>query len=234
MIIVFSSIKGGTGKSTLAFHIAVQAFLEQMDVYTYDLDFPQFSFSSYYNNRKDNSSLQVWPNHFVISDIASLSSVPSDKLVIIDTPGRYDPALFDIHKQADIIVTPINDSFIDINTIMKIERERWSTLGNYYELIYDSKNYNEKLKWFVVRNRSSPILSNHSKEIRNKLDELSNRIDFKLLDGPKDRSVYRELFNKGATVLDLVSRLSISNIAAKFEIKHIWKQLLDCMVQERT
>ncbi|WP_342262126.1 division plane positioning ATPase MipZ [Alphaproteobacteria bacterium endosymbiont of Tiliacea citrago] len=230
MIVIFSSIKGGTGKSTLAFHIAVQAFLDKTDICTIDLDFPQFSFSTYYNNRK-NYNLPVWKDHIFASSIEEIKkieediNIKNDKLIIIDTPGRYEPSLLEMHKKADIIITPINDSFIDINTIMKIEKEKWSTFGNYYEFIYDSKNYNEKLKWLVIRNRSSPISSNHTKEIQKKLAELSKKIDFKLLDGPKDRSIYRELFNKGATVLDLKSKLSISNIAAKFEIKSIWKEI---------
>lgn len=225
MIILFSGIKGGTGKSTLAIHVATHACLSNMDVATYDFDFPQLSLSSFYNNRKYNSTLNIWGNHFVIEDLSSLPSFDPNKINIIDTPGRYDIRLLELHKQADLIVTPINESFIDINTIMKIEREKWSTFGNYYELIFDSKNFNEKLLWFVVRNRSNSIISNHSKEVQIKLLELAKKIDFKLLDGTKDRSIYRELFNKGATVLDLKSKLSISNLAAKLEIKTLCKEL---------
>lgn len=225
MIIVVSSMKGGTGKSTLAFHLAVEAYLNNIDIVTYDMDFPQFSFSAYLKNRKNNPSLKSWDQHFQISDFSSIPDFPSDKLVIIDTPGKYDPFLMPIHKKADLIITPINDSFIDINTIMKIEHERWASFGHYYEFVYNSQNYNENLKWIVVRNRSSSIASNHSKEIRSKLEDLSKRINFTLINGPKERNIYRELFNKGATVLDLKSKLSISHMAAKFEIKSMWKAI---------
>lgn len=227
MVIVFSSTKGGTGKSTLAFHIAVQAFLDNLDLMTFDYDHPQCSFSTYWKNRCNNPNLGCWPNHSSIQNINEIPDISSEKIVIIDTPGRYDPQLIELHKKADIIITPINDSFLDINTIMKIEKEKWTTFGNYYEFIYDSKNYNENLQWWIVRNRSSSIVSKHSKNIKEKLSELSKKIDFKLLDGPKDRSIFRELFNQGATVLDLKTKLSISNLAAKLEIKSIWKEILN-------
>ena len=52
MIIVVAGIKGGTGKSTIAFHLATHAFWSGNKIVTYDCDFPQFSFSRYYENRR--------------------------------------------------------------------------------------------------------------------------------------------------------------------------------------
>lgn len=226
MIIVISSIKGGTGKSTLSFNIATQAFLKNYKIATYDLDFPQYSFTRYYENRKNNKELKIWENHYHYQKISDSTKFDNSEVIhIIDTPGKYDEEMISLHNKADIIITPINDSFIDINTIMNIENERWSTLGSYYQLIYDAKNINEKLHWFVVKNRTSPIISKHSKKIEEQLKDLAKKLNFQLIQGPKDRNVFKELFNIGSTVLDIKTKLSISNLAAKIEIQSLWKKI---------
>ena len=51
-LIVVSSQKGGTGKSTIAFHLAVSLLRRPSSVHTIDLDSEQGSLARYVENRR--------------------------------------------------------------------------------------------------------------------------------------------------------------------------------------
>ena len=228
MIIVLGSIKGGTGKSTIAIHLATLAMQENYEVHTYDLDFPQFSLERFYKNRKNNN-LKTWEKHTSVKDYKNFSVLDETKLNIIDTPGRYDEDLINIHKKADIIITPMNDSFIDIDTLMETDRERWGKLGSYYEMIFENKKEKPNSLWMVTRSRLSSIHSLHKKNVEEKLTDLSRKLDFKLHQGLKERTIFRQLYTKGETVFDIKKKLSISHLAAKMEVKSIFKEIKNRM-----
>lgn len=226
MIILVSGIKGGTGKSTVAFHLAAQAHLSNKEIITIDYDYPQFSFTRYYENRKKNKEAEIWAKHFSAKELDKEFDFQEDKIYIIDTPGRYDENLKKLHAKADLIITPINDSFLDIDTIMQIEKERWTLPGYYCENIFENKKHKKDAHWLIIRNRVSSVHSNHKKLLEEKLEELSKKLNFTLMNGLKERNIFRELFPQGLTVLDLKSKkLSISHLSAKLEIKQIWKNI---------
>jgi chromosome partitioning protein len=58
---------------------------------------------------------------------------------------------------------------------------------------------------------------------------LSSRIGFRIAPGFSERVVFRELFPRGLTLLDLkdigVKQLNISNIAARQELRDMMKEL---------
>lgn len=232
MIIVVGGIKGGTGKSTLAFHLAAHvhslATTSGLKLITYDYDFPQWSFSKYYQNRKQNKA-SVWSEHYAIKNF-EIPEFDRNNTYIIDTPGRYDNDIKKLHAVADVIITPINDSFLDIDTIMQVsnisDQEKWGLPGYYYESVLENKKNSKNAKWLIVRNRSSHINSKHKQVIEEKLQDLSKRLNFELLNGLRERNIFRELFTKGLTVLDIEpKKLTISHIAAKMEIKILWQAI---------
>jgi chromosome partitioning protein len=228
MIILISGIKGGTGKSTISFHLAVEACAQGVETVTIDFDWPQFSMSRYYNNRKKNKAMQIWNQHHCIKQNEQFSEFEQNKLYIIDTPGRYDENIKQLHRHADIILTPVNDSMMDIDTIMQIEKDNWFLPGQYCEMIFENKKYKKDSMWIVVRNKSSAIYSKNQGVIEKKLDELSKKLNFLLLPGFKERSIFRELFALGETVLDQ-KKLSISHLAAKMEVKMLWKYIQESL-----
>jgi chromosome partitioning protein len=61
------------------------------------------------------------------------------------------------------------------------------------------------------------------------LERLSKRIGFRIAPGFNERVIFRELFPRGLTLLDLkdigVSNLNISNIAARQELRDLLKAL---------
>jgi len=222
MKIVVGGIKGGTGKSTIAFHIATHAFLQGKKIATFDCDGPQYSFTRYYENRMKNKTLKTWEAHHKINDF-NFPKFNNDIINIIDTPGRFDENIVKVHADADIIITPINDSFVDVDTIMKIENEKWTMPNAYYEAIFENKKNKPNSLWILVRNRSSSINSKNKKNIEEKLLDLSKRMGFTIANGLKERVIFKEHFTTGKTIMDLKNKLPISHIAAKMEIKLLWK-----------
>lgn len=227
MIITVGGIKGGTGKSTIAFHLAVAAKKKGIEIVTVDTDYPQLSFTRYFENRKRNPHLDIWPTHYAMKE-PGLPEFQNDKIYLIDTPGRYDEQTKHLHAIADIIITPINDSLTDIDTIMNIQNNKWVMPGHYCEMIFANKSTKKDSQWIMVRNRSSSINSKHKNFVEEKLKELSSKLNFVLMTGLKERTIFRELFSVGETVFDQKTKLSISQLAAKMEIKLLFK-----MIEER-
>lgn len=228
MIIVASGVKGGTGKSTITLHLATYLFLSGKKISTIDYDFPQFSFTRYYENRKKNKNASVWEKHQCIKDLTYVPEMNDQTIYIIDTPGHYNENIIKLHKHADVIITPINDSFMDIDTIMQVEHEKWVLPGSYYESILENKKEKKDSLWLVVRNRSSSINSKHKQNVEIRLQELAKKLNFTPMQGFKERNIFRELFTNGLSVLDMdQNKLAISHLAAKIEIKMLWKKILE-------
>ncbi len=61
------------------------------------------------------------------------------------------------------------------------------------------------------------------------LEQLSKRIGFRVAPGFSERVIFRELFPRGLTLLDLrdvgVEGLNISNVAARQEVRDLMKAL---------
>ena len=61
------------------------------------------------------------------------------------------------------------------------------------------------------------------------LNKLSSRIGFRIAPGFNERVVFRELFPRGLTLLDLkdvgVKQLNLSNIAARQELRELIKAI---------
>jgi chromosome partitioning protein len=57
----------------------------------------------------------------------------------------------------------------------------------------------------VLRNRLQHIESHNLKRVGAALDELARRVGFRVIPGLGERVIYRELFPKGLTLLDLAA-----------------------------
>lgn len=229
MVLVIGGIKGGTGKSTLAFHLA--SYMAQLGkrFMTVDMDHPQLTFTRYYVNRKNeaklNSSISLWDNHQTAKSFCDILRGDED-FCLIDTPGRLDENTLEAHKMADVIITPINDSFIDLDTIMEMEGENWSRPSHYAGLIFENKKAKSGGRWIVVRNRMSGISSKYKRLLGDKLQDLSRRLNFTLAHGVGERVIFKELFQKGLTVMDIPDKkLSVSHVSARMEVKMLWKEV---------
>jgi chromosome partitioning protein len=240
-IIVFANEKGGTGKSTTAVHVAVALASTGHNVATIDLDHRQQTMTRYLDNREAtarrlNLPLAV-PPHITLSnksdtgleqEIARIGS--NADFMIIDTPGRDDPITRAAIARADTIVTPMNDSFVDLDLIGQVDPDTFKIKrpSFYAELIWDLRKERGKrdgatVDWVVMRNRMQHIEAKNMLRVGKAMDELAKRTGFRVVPGLGERVIYRELFPKGLTLLDRdsIGGLGISHIAARQELREL-------------
>lgn len=255
-IIVLGNEKGGSGKSTIAVHLAVALLRAGCSVASLDLDQRQASFSRYLENRKAFAterglSLPVPTPHLVPPEAASEEQRLRELLanlakrrdyVVIDTPGRSTPLSAVAHELADLVITPINDSFIDLDVLARVDPESLGFLGvaHYGRMVIESRQRRQEQRrerpteghgWIVVRNRLSPLAGRNKVDMAEALERLSGRLGFLVGSGLSERVIYRELFLYGLTLIDLSSsgsgvRMSPSHAAAREELRGLLKLVL--------
>ncbi|MEO6153145.1 MAG: division plane positioning ATPase MipZ [Croceibacterium sp.] len=241
--IVFANEKGGTGKSTTAVHIAVALAYQGAKVAAIDLDPRQRTLHRYFENRAETEVRRrvLLPGAtFSVhdgTDPAALEAHIAEvgrgaDFVVFDTPGRDDPLARHAATQADTLVTPMNDSFVDFDLIGQVDAETFKVrrLSFYAELIWEARK-NRALKqlregrramdWVVVRNRVQHVDARNQRRIDQALTELSKRVGFRVAHGLSERVIYRELFPSGLTLLDKgqLGELGTSHLVARQELR---------------
>lgn len=124
MITVIGNLKGGTGKSTVAFNLAVWLKLQRGAVTLFDLD-PQKTLSDVVDIRDEED---YEPELEVFDDIAALNAWKNKKSEVIVDVGTADfEAMKAALKLADRVITPVPPSQADIwstQRFIKIIREQ--------------------------------------------------------------------------------------------------------------
>ena len=258
-IIVFGNQKGGSGKSTSAIHCIVGLLRQGYKVAAIDLDSKQGTLSRHIENREtyavshpqvdlpipvchliDESTLtdRIQAAHEEAGHVAQAIEVLKDShdIIVIDTPGTDNNLSRVGHTYADILVTPINDSLIDLDLLAKIDPETYEVKGPsvYSEMVWQQRQQRMLQKrgtteWIVMRNRLGHTHAKNKQIVSELLEKLSERIRFRLAPGFGERVIFRELFLKGLTKLDLKEvgeyNLSMSHIAARQEVRSLLKAL---------
>jgi len=239
--IVFANEKGGTGKSTTAVHTAVALAAVGHKVAALDLDSRQRTMTRYLENRdatmrRLNAKLPQ-ARYAVLEgqtveglDLALRELCEVMDVIVIDTPGRDDPIARAAILKADTLVTPMNDSFVDLDLIGQVHPENYKiTRPSFYaELIWNSrtqraKNTGKSVDWVVLRNRLQHIESHNLRRVGAALDELARRVGFRVIPGLGERVIYRELFPKGLTLLDMkeIGDVGLGHITARQELREM-------------
>ncbi|SNT75458.1 chromosome partitioning protein [Amphiplicatus metriothermophilus] len=116
-VIVFASQKGGSGKTTLSGHIAVEAQRQGAGpVALIDTD-PQGSLAKWWNVRQDPAPAfiqSVFSNLFQDLDRARDEGF---KLVVVDTPPAVTRAISEVVSFADLVVAPTRPSPHDMRAV---------------------------------------------------------------------------------------------------------------------
>ena len=239
--IVFANEKGGTGKSTTAVHAAVALAAAGRQVAALDLDTRQRTLGRYLDNRtatirRMEISLAMPAHETFDPDKDANLNGQLDRLaagmdiVVVDTPGRDDPYARQAMLRADTLVTPINDSFVDLDLIGQVDPETYKIRrpSFYAELVWNSRTQRAKttgasVDWVLLRNRLQHIEAKNMKRVGQALEELSRRVGFRVIPGLGERVIYRELFPKGLTLLDLkeLGNVGLSHIAARQELREM-------------
>ena len=151
-------------------------------------------------------------------------------VVVIDTPGRDDPDARTAMVRADTLVTPINDSFVDLDLIGEVDAETFRVRrpSFYSELVWNSrtqraKTHGASVDWVVLRNRMQHVEARNMRRVGEAMNELSRRVGFRVIPGLGERVIYRELFPKGLTLLDLqaIGEVGLTHIAARQELREM-------------
>jgi chromosome partitioning protein len=255
-VIVLGNEKGGSGKSTTAMHIIVALLKSGARVASIDTDGRQRSLSRYVENRalwkqKTGVALEL-PTHFTVphGEGETVADVEGREFrafgeavsrteygydyVVVDTAGSNTYLMRVSHAMADTLITPINDSFVDLDVLARVDPETFAvqTPSHYAELVGESRRQrrlvdNRDMDWVVVRNRLSALRTRNRKKIDQSLKQLSGQIGFRIANGISERVVYRELFPRGLTALDTLDRRTLggeptlSHVSARDEIRNL-------------
>ena len=253
-VITLGNEKGGTGKSTTATHLSVALLKSGYAVGCIDLDARQGTLSRYLENRRSFAAAEgitlptpelrriarseaVNRAEAEEEDKAALEHALSDldgcDFLVIDTPGSDSPLSRFGHSKADTLITPLNDSFLDIDVLALIDRERRQVLSPsiYSQMVWEQNNRRvadgaQPIDWIVMRNRLAHIDARDKRDMSRLLTLLGKRIGFRLAPGFGERVIFRELFTKGLTLLDLPAEQpgrerSRSHAAARREISDL-------------
>ena len=116
-VIVFSSQKGGSGKTTLCGHLAVQADLAgEGPVALVDTD-PQGSLAQWWNAREAESPVFVKTDFNRLMDDLSELRKQGVRLVFIDTPPAISETIREVVDYADLVVIPTRPSPHDLRAV---------------------------------------------------------------------------------------------------------------------
>ena len=262
-VIVVGNEKGGAGKSTIAIHLATALLHAGAKVAIIDLDLRQRSVGRFFTNRKAwlaaNGAVLPEPVEQSLGDDGkALHKADTDEqmarfdeafgagledfdFVVVDTPGGDTPLSRAAHGRADLIVTPMNDSFVDFDLLghvdpVTLELTRPSI---YAETVWESRKAKmqkdrRSIDWIVLRNSLATTEARNRRRLEERMLTLSKRVGFRLGTGLRDRVIYRELFPFGLTVADLSPKVrpvevSLTHIAARQELRQL---MLDLGLEE--
>ncbi|TRD11473.1 ATPase [Erythrobacter insulae] len=247
--IVFANEKGGTGKSTTAVHVAVALSYLGARVTALDLDPRQRTTHRYMENRVatmekrgielPTPQCEVFRGRSEQALMLGLERLEKDcDFLIIDNPGRDDPLARTAAENADTLVTPMNDSFVDFDLIGQVDAETFKVkkLSFFAELIWEARmkrsrataqGQRPEMDWVVVRNRTGHVEARNMARIEQALAEMAKRVGFRVTHGLSERVIYRELFPSGLTLLDKghLGELGTSHLIARQELRALIKSL---------
>ncbi|MCC7321229.1 MAG: AAA family ATPase [Rubellimicrobium sp.] len=257
-IIVVGNEKGGAGKSTVAMHVATALARMGHRTGALDLDLRQKSLGRYFENRRrfmaeqglelptpvhvdlpeiDQATLGPGENamdHRLSAAVAGLE--PDVDFILIDCPGSHTRLSQVAHSLADTLITPLNDSFVDFDLLAHVDTDGERILGPsvYAEMVWNARQLRAQaglppIDWVVARNRMGAQVMVNKVKMEKALNRLARRIGFRIAPGFTERVIFRELFPRGLTLLDLrdlgVTNLNISNVAARQELRELIRAL---------
>src|SRR5581483_5181703 len=178
-VIVFGNEKGGSGKSTAAMHAIVGLLRSGHTVGSIDVDPRQATLTRYLENRAvlaETKGIELpIPSHRLVTRSEQGPEEDAERFlqaldvlsrscdtIVIDTPGSDAPLSRLAHSYANTLVTPMNDSFVDLDLLAKVDPTTLNIIcpSAYAEMVWDQRKVKMKrdgrsMDWVVVRNRLS-------------------------------------------------------------------------------
>ena len=256
-IVVIGNHKGGSGKSTFAMHIIIALLKAGRRVASFDLDLDQQTLTRYIENRREwarqNRRELELPDHYLVTEERPNSDDWSNSVdltrfmsqlkkieyghehdfIVIDTPGGAQHLSLVAHGMADTLITPINDSLLDLDVMVAIGPKDLEPQPSRY-----AKTVSRALEarrtvcgrttdWIVVRNRLELLPSRNQRQIDQVLEAIRTRLGFRTARGLSERLVYREFFAAGLTAFDPMdgpvpgAKPNPSSLLARLELRDL-------------
>ena len=260
-VIVVGNEKGGSGKSTVAVHIAVALLKLGQSVGTIDLDTRQRSLTHYIDNRlawaRQRGKELPAPDHVCFDEEAEFSTAEDEQeahaaflntietlsanrnYIVIDTPGHNHYLSRLAHAMADTLITPLNDSFVDLDVLGRVDPETFGVTGisHYARIVEDARRERRSAgkpdtDWIVLRNRLSTLSSRNKRFVGDALNDLAQQLGFRCIEGLAERVIFREFYPRGLTAIDdmdegtLGTRPTMSHVTAQLEVQNLLAALL--------
>lgn len=210
--IIFNSIKGGVGKSTLSAQLS--AFLsENYKIGIIDCD-PQQTFFRWYERRKEKDNNLIKNIHILSYDF-DFSKKSNFDYIIIDSPGIDSKIGREMLLNSDIAISLFRPSQADIDTVLK-----------HNKLILEAKKFNKKLELYYIFNACPTHARN--KELKESLDIFdyllkNNFIDANIIEnGIYNRTILRSSFGEGSSCFENNRK----NNKSRLELTHIFNRIL--------
>ena len=242
--------KGGSGKSTTAMHVIAGLLAAGRRVACIDIDLRQRTLGRYLDNRRvyaeakgidlpmpDCLALDIAADDAYALEARIAEAVDHTDYLVIDSPGSDTALSRAAHAWADTLVTPLNDSFVDLDVLGRIDEATSGVveLGPYAALVEEARAAKagfspRPLDWVVLRNRLAPRDTRNTRKMTDALVILSRHLGFRGAPGLTDRLIYRELFLTGLTLTDLTKAgggagLTMSQVAARQELRALFETL---------
>lgn len=255
-VIVIGNEKGGSGKSTTAFHLAIYLLYQGFKVASIDVDSRQQTFTNYVRNRRNWAQAKglalphtthyhlpltrgdsIKENHKLEFDLfrQAVTEIEGEAdFLVVDTPG-FDTHLTRLsHSLADTLITPLNDSLIDLDVMAHIDPVTGEPreMSHYSRLVQRARTERlsidgRTIDWVLVRNRISMLSSRSMRLVQSSLEKIALRLGCRMADGIAERVIFRSLFPTGMTVFDpldedLLGGLpSMSHVSARQEYRNL-------------
>ena len=253
-VIVLGNEKGGSGKSTAAMHVIVGLLRDGYKVGAIDLDARQATLGLYLEARVAFAKArgidlpQPLAAAVLRSELDSRAEAEADEttrftaalgalsascdIVVLDCPGS-DTFLSRLgHAQADTLITPINDSFVDFAMLAKVDPDNHDVVrpSIYSEMVWEARKRRfsrdrGRIDWIVMRNRLGATEARNKRDVGATLDALAKRIGFRTVRGFGERVIFRELYLQGLTLMDVKEvgglgiHMGMSHVAARNEVR---------------
>ncbi len=252
-VVVLGNEKGGSGKSTTAIHIIIGLMRDGYRVGALDLDarqgtlagtlaarqhfidskkirLPMPAFACVHRSKLDNR-LEAEAEERLRFDTAYVEIASQTDILVIDCPGADTYLSRYGHAQADTLITPINDSFVDFSMLAKVDPDKHNIVkpSIYSEMVWEARKNRfaadrGQIDWIVMRNRLAASEARNKRDVGSTLELLAKRIGFRTCKGFGERVIFRELYLQGLTLMDVREAnigisLGLSHVAARSEVR---------------
>jgi chromosome partitioning protein len=165
-----------------------------------------------------------------ISQLRKIERAPEYDFIVIDTPGGVQHLSLIAHGMADTLITPINDSFVDVDVLVAMgQNDLEPPPSTYAKTVCQALEARRKITgratdWIVVRNRLEPVELSNQRRITRVLDAMQTTLGFRIAHGLLEPPVYREFFAAGLTVFDPVKGFN-STAEARLDIQNLIREI---------